>query len=148
MRLPSIFLLLLCLLISLTACEEEGKKSKIPDINSNKDIILEIVDGTLSASGVVVKMTNHSDENLIYGEDFILQKSKNEEWYMIPYKDDKNYGFPDIGYTLEANRIEEMNITWDYAYGKLPRGNYRLIKFFSVEGSGRNYYSAVEFSIE
>lgn len=140
--------LMLLLLLFLSACGEQRTESTISDVNANTNIVLEIVEDTLSPSGVVIKMTNYTDENLWYGEDFTLVEWIDEKWYVVPYKDDENYGFPAIGYTLAAKQSEEMNIAWDYAYGELSPGTYQLIKSFSEEGSTQNYNSAVEFSIE
>lgn len=140
--------LMLLLLLFLSACGEQRTESKIPDVNTNTNIVLEIVDDTLSPSGVVIKMTNHTDENLWYGEGFTLEESIDENWYVVPYQGTDGHNVPDIGYILNANQTDEKEMTWNYPYGILSEGSYRLILSFGVEGSGRKYNSAVEFSIE
>ncbi|MFC4356278.1 immunoglobulin-like domain-containing protein [Chryseomicrobium palamuruense] len=149
MKLKKSFIwLLLFLLVFLSACGEQRIESKIPDVNTNTNIVLEIVDDTLSPSGVVIKMTNYTDENLWYGEGFTLEESINEKWYVVPYQGTDGHNVPAIGYILNANQTDEKEITWTYPYGTLSEGTYRLILSFGVEDSGRKYNSAVEFSIE
>lgn len=149
MKLRNSFIwLFLFLLVLLSACGERRIESTIPDVNANTNIVLEIVDGTLSPSGVVIKMTNHSGKNLIYGEGFTLQELIDEKWYFVPYEGADEHNIPAIGYSLDPNRNEEKKITWDYPYGTLSEGSYRLIMSFSEEGSSQEYNTAVEFSIE
>lgn len=140
--------LMLLLLLFLSACGEQRTESKIPDVNTNTNIVLEIVDDTLSPSGVVIKMTNYTDENLWYGEDFTLEELIDEKWYVVPYQGTDGHDVPSIAYILNANQTDEKEITWNYPYGILSEGSYRLIKSFSEEGSTQTYNSAVEFSIE
>ena len=36
-------------------------------------------------------------------------------------------------YSLQKGETEEYKIDWSHSYGKLPKGEYRLIKYFYFE---------------
>ena len=62
----------------------------------------------------------------------------------------KDYGFISIGYTLRPNERAEIKKNWEWLYGKLPAGYYR-INTDVILGSGGNiriYPVAAEFIVE
>lgn len=64
--------------------------------------------------------------------------------------------FPWIAYVLNPNITEEIAITWKNAYGKLPSGDYRIIKIlkeFNMKNLGKKSNNkdipiAAEFTIK
>lgn len=69
---------------------------------------------------------------------------------MTPIHDD--YAFNSMAYYVDENGILEMNHNWEYIYGSLDKGIYRLVKnvFFESNipvGSEDEYYIWVEFEI-
>lgn len=60
--------------------------------------------------------------------------------------------FVSIGYIIEPKETKQIKITWEYHYGKLSSGKYRIIKdvFRNIDipiDENDNYYIAVEFTI-
>ena len=53
----------------------------------------------------------------------------------------KDYAFVSIGYAVDKNNEVKFEIDWEWLYGKLPSGNYRILK----ESHHKNI--AVTFSI-
>ena len=39
-----------------------------------------------------------------------------------------NYGFNEIGWLTDENGELTMTVDWEWLYGKLPAGHYRLLK--------------------
>ena len=71
---------------------------------------------------------NNSDKECIYGEFFLLEQKFNNSWYEVPVIIDGNYGFNSIGYELSPGDSGEWEIDWDWLYGSLEAGQYRIIK--------------------
>lgn len=109
-----------------------------------------IKDGTLTKSSATVIITDTvKDEEHTYGDSFAIQKKRSNEWIDLDTIID-NYGFNMIGYGVNEDNILEMEVKWDWLYGELEKGEYRLIKNFAVNkndsylGSKKIY---VEFTI-
>lgn len=107
-------------------------------------------EGTASAAGLVVVLENNSGAQCIYGEHFGLEKKIKGNWYQVPVIIEGNYGFDDIGYDLVSGENREWAVDWDWLYGSLEPGEYRIVKDISdFRGSGDydTYYLAAEFTI-
>ena len=65
---------------------------------------------------------------LMFGERFVIEVLKNGEWEDAPITVDGNYGFFDIAYPLPCEEITEREIVWEWLYGKLEPGEYRIGK--------------------
>ena len=107
-------------------------------------------DDTISATGITVVLKNNSDKECIYGEFFLLEQKFNNSWYEVPVIIDGNYGFNSIGYELSPGDSGEWEIDWDWLYGSLEAGQYRIIKDildFRDTGDFDKYFLAAEFTI-
>ena len=72
----------------------------------------------------------------------VFGKKIDEEWQELkPIID--NYGFDSMGYKVNDDGIIEFEINWEWLYGKLDDGEYRIIKKIN----GDRYFS-VEFLID
>lgn len=65
---------------------------------------------------------------LMYGEDFLIEVLKNDEWEEAPIPLEGNYGFNDIAIMLPCEEISERDIDWEWLYGELEPGEYRIGK--------------------
>ena len=83
----------------------------------------------LTDSGLTLIITNHTNDNFLWGEGFTLEQKKNTRWISVPPIND--YAVIAIGYTLSAYQKIERGKGWLYGYGRLPRGEYRITKTFS-----------------
>jgi len=119
-------------------------------INNLDGVTMTVKEGTASSTGLTVVMENNSDNQCIYGEFFELEKKIDETWYRVPVAIDDNYGFNSIGYDLSPGDSREWEVDWNWLYGSLEPGNYRIIKdIVDLKGTGdyETYYLAAEFSI-
>ncbi|NLK52824.1 MAG: copper amine oxidase N-terminal domain-containing protein [Syntrophomonadaceae bacterium] len=124
-------------------------------VNNFNGVSMTVKEGTASPTGLTVGFENNSNSQCIYGNNFCLEKKINGSWYQVPFAIDGNYGFNDIGYDLAAGAEGEWTVNWDWLYGGLDTGEYRLVKdileiqFISFRGPGKydTYYLAAEFTI-
>lgn len=105
----------------------------------------------LSKKGITLKLENHINKDYYYGSDYLLYKKVNDEWITLNFIN--SCGFNAMAYSLNANQIRFETYDWEYCYGRLSKGKYRITKDFSDKTynadstSGNKYYISVEFEI-
>lgn len=109
-------------------------------------------EGTLTSSGGTIIIKDSSPNKIVYGKEFYVEKYVNSEYVPLEYIND-NFAFNSMAYYVDENGILEMNQNWEYMYGKLDKGIYRIVKrvFFDSDipiEMGDNYYVWTEFEIE
>lgn len=122
------------------------------DLNDLVD--MRIKEGTLTNTGVTVIITGKEDYNISYGEPFWLEKydSKNNYYKKMDMSGD-NCGFILPAYSVTLNKPRELYQDFSCMYGKLSKGQYRLVKDVDFDSDRPieekdTYYIWVEFSIE
>ena len=119
-------------------------------VNNFTDVTMTVKEETISPTDLTVVFENNSDNHCIYGEFFALEKKIKGKWYQVPVTINGNYGFNDIGYELTSGEKEEFKVDWEWLYGSLDAGSYRIIKDildFRSTGDFDEYYLAAEFTI-
>ena len=128
----------------------KGTKFYCPNsnINKNKESTIEIVQiknvsmdiYDISLTGATLIITDTNKNQYTYSEWYKIEKEDSGKWYDVkPIIN--NYVFNDIAYLVNDNNEVKFIIDWEWLYGKLPIGNYRILKQVN------NQYIAVEFSI-
>ena len=147
------FILFLCILcLNFTGC---GLKTIIKDkaeLNEALGVSMTIKKDTLTRTSatVVITDTNGKEVN-IYGEYFRIDKKENEEWKEVEKVHGDMY-FNAMAYYVDDNGNLEFEINWEYAYGSLENGEYRIVKDTlpnlerAINESDKMYFS-VEFAI-
>ncbi|MGE7949300.1 immunoglobulin-like domain-containing protein [Lysinibacillus sp. NPDC093688] len=110
-----------------------------------------VKEGTVSSTGLTVTFENNSDKQIIYGEHFLLEKKIKGKWYQVPFALDGNPAFKDIGYSLDSSGVKEWKVDWDWLYGSLDNGEYRIVKEilnFRSAGDYDKYHLTAEFTVE
>ena len=118
--------------------DKEGSGEEILDGAS-----MVIKEGTLSRSGASILITDYSesDEVHTYGDWFRIDEYVDGKWVELePIIDD--YGFNAIGYTVDENHELEMDVNWEWLYGELEDGTYRLVKDVAVSSMQSKYVYA------
>jgi type 1 fimbria pilin len=119
-------------------------------VNNLDGVSMKVKEGTASSTSLTVGFENNSSSQCIYGEHYWLEKKINGSWYQVPVVIDGNYGFNDIGYNLAAGAKGEWAVDWNWLYGSLDTGEYRLVKdILDFRGPGEydTYYLTGEFTI-
>ena len=126
------------LLFIIAGCSKESiyKPSKL----ENVDISI----SDISSTGATVTIKDRNENTYVYGEWYKIEREINGKWCEVRTVID-NYGFNDLGYLIDENSENKeikFDIDWEWLYGKLPSGNYRLLKQVGSQ------YISVEFNLE
>ncbi|MDD4608437.1 MAG: hypothetical protein PHD10_04845 [Bacilli bacterium] len=123
---------LLCLILigilCLSGCTNNsvsiGKKSKY--IVSDNLVSLKVKEGTLTKSIATLILENYTDDDYLFGKPYAIEKEVNGIWYELNPIKELVFNLP--AYSLKAKERIELEIDWEYGYGILSPGKYRIIK--------------------
>ncbi len=115
---------------------------QIDDLNG---VSMQIKEGTLTKTGATVIITDTSNRKNIYGESYQLEKEENGIWVALTPINEMF--FTDIGYTINKNHTLELIVNWEYHYGVLESGTYRILKGTSEAGEATIHYISAQFVI-
>ena len=107
----------------------------------------------VTESGLTLVCTQSGGEptgELQTGSEYHLIVLKDGTWQDVPTIIDE-YGWNTIAYIVEKNDSTEFEIKWEWLYGKLPTGTYRLTKGFTdfrKSGDYDNFTYWTEFEIK
>lgn len=119
------------------SCEDLNMKS-LYKVTEVENVSISISDVSMTGATIIIKDTNK--EPYVYGEWYKIEKENNGKWYELKTIVD-NYGFNEIGYVVDKNNEVKFVINWEWLYGKLSFGDYRILKQVN------NRYIYIEFSI-
>ncbi len=152
---------LMCVLICiavfsvlLAGCEENKEETDWEPtdheiVNNAEDITMTIKKGTVSPTGLTVIIKNDSEGEVTYGEPYELEKEINGAWYKVPVLVE-DYAFIEIAYVLQPGESNEWKVDWEWLYGSLEEGKYRIIKEvlnYREPGDTDRFYLAAEFTL-
>lgn len=169
-----LFIGIIC--FSLVGCNNKDNLKVIikdtAELNEAKGVTMTIKKGTLTRTGATIIITDLSGKSNIYGEFYRIDKKENGIW--IPLKSIDGRDWTEFNWTLHAYTVGsdkklELELNWEYLYGELENGEYRIVKdtlqhseypnnHFSLGNEinkdttnyldNRKYYFSVEFIIE
>lgn len=125
--------------------ESLGDESIVPE-----GISMSVQMDSVTKKGAAITLLNKSDKDYQYGDQYYLQKHEDGRWYDVPYVIE-DFGFNDIAYGLEKNNKSEFKVDWNWLYGELEPGEYRIVKDimdFRDTGDYDVYTLTAEFIIE
>ncbi|MBQ7008573.1 MAG: hypothetical protein IJN05_05075 [Ruminococcus sp.] len=99
----------------------------------------------------IVQFGGYPSGRLEYGAAYTLEKTVNDEWQPVETITGEPLVWNMLGYSIKKNDITEMNINWEYGYGELKPGFYRLKKEFDdfrAPGDYDKEIYEVHFTIE
>ena len=115
----------------------DWKPTQYENVNNFEGVSMIVKKGTEASTKLTVVFENNSTSQCIYGEFFCLEKKINGRWHQVPVTKDGNYGFNAIGYMLASGDIGEKVVEWNWIYGSLGTGEYRIVKDISdFRGTG------------
>ena len=101
------------------------------------DLKINIKEDTLTDIGLTMIVENHSDMDLEYANPYSIEKYENGLWKSAPTINDLFFTLP--AFSLNKGESKEIDINWEYGYGKL-KGKYRIVKDFAYREND-NYIS-------
>lgn len=108
-----------------------------------------VVPGSITPKGASFQLWHNTNAQIEYGSDFALQKLVDGEWRALPFAIE-NGAFTMEAYNLPKGEPRALEIQWDWLYGELPPGEYRMVKNvmdFHGTGDFEQYPLTAEFSV-
>ena len=140
-----IVLVVILLIIGLLVKTKNNSKDNILDFKEPSNITMSIKDNSLTESQATVIITDNTGNDNTYSISFRLDKKVNNKWEKLKIIN-SDYGFNEIGYKVDENNKLELVQNWEHIYGKLDKGDYRLVK--SILNSNKKVYFSTEFTIK
>lgn len=135
-----------------TAPLQLGKQLSIEILEAEEENSLSGVGMTLigaDRTGARLELSNETDLELLYGDEYGLQVWEDGAWKDVPWVIE-NAGFSEIAYRIPKREPVSLSIDWEWLYGTLEPGHYRLVKEitdFRGTGDDTNYRFAAEFEL-
>lgn len=131
---------------------EEPTGSKPEEPTSGKKAIIEldlpemkVKEGTLTDQGATFIITNNTDQEFSYGVAYEIARFTGDGWGELVPKEIPSWIA--IAYMLEKDQSQEFDINFNFMYGGLEPGYYRLQKnIVSEESNG--YTICANFEIK
>ncbi len=114
-------------------------------IDELEGISLVLTEGSASRTGVEFTVVNGTDGELTFGARYELQRRGLFGWEWVPRRLDTVWPLSLSVVWAGTSRVETAD--WEYGWGFLRPGTYRLVKEVELNGKGP-YRLAVEFEIE
>ena len=133
-----ILLIVLGIIVLVTRSDSKLKEVNVYATSEVENVSATISDISLTGATITIKDTN--EDKYTYEEWYVLQKVIDGKTYSIPTKV-KDYGFNDIGYEVNENNEVKFVIDWEWLYGELSQGSYRIIK------KSHDKYISIPFNI-
>lgn len=95
----------------------------------------------ITPSGAVLVFSQYdpdaSSGELQYGDDFLLERKTDSGWEAVPVVIEGDSGFHAVAYVIPAGETHVQTLSWDWLYGELAPGTYRVKKTVcDFRGSG------------
>ena len=136
------------ILLEITGCFDAqnafivGSESDIEVFQ--RDVKLSIKQETLTPTGTTLILENNDDKSLYYNEEYKLEIRKDDKWHNI----NTEIEFNELIQNLENRQSKEIKLDWQNIYGKLSKGEYRILKkVYFEEQEEDKFYIAAEFVI-
>ncbi|MBQ8982054.1 MAG: hypothetical protein IJ079_00575, partial [Lachnospiraceae bacterium] len=78
------------------------------------------------ATVVIRQYESEIDAEMWFGEEFQLEKRDGDDWIAVPLAAKGEYGFHDIAYIISLDDTTEHEYNWEWLYGSLDPGEYRI----------------------
>lgn len=138
---------LLGVILGVTGCQVSNTGISDIKISNPDDVSFFVKEETLKNTGATLVLENNSDKLLRYDEVYEIEVKKNDKWHKINVE----LYFNEPLWGVNPKSKDEIDLNWEYGYGKLTPGEYRIIKevFFEFDSVQEpEFYIAAEFVIE
>ena len=127
MKRKLLFSLIIFMLVLLVGCGKKPKGEVSEYKITNDKVVISVKKGTVTKKGLTLVMENKTDERFNYGEEYHLEKKHNKKWYIVDPINKVDFTL--MAYEVEAKQTKEIKFDWEYRYGELSKGKYRLVKY-------------------
>ena len=144
-----ILLVILCL--TLTGCQGTPKQEVDIPFNPNYTLTIELDGESITNTGLSFTVSEDMENPNTYGEWYEIEKFVDNVWLKVSTIN--TCEFNDVGLQVDDDKSIVFNINWEYCYGALESGEYRIVKCFipylerEATEEDREYFY-VEFTID
>jgi len=132
----SLILFSLLAAVVLSACAKDLPLEETVELPVSEGIVMTVDTETVTPEGASFLLSQNTDLDIQYGEDYTLQQFNGSTWKEVPVITEA-YAFHAIAYNLPKDSPKTLEIDWAWLYGSLPSGEYRLVKeFMDFRGTG------------
>ena len=104
----------------------------------------------ITPTGITIKCTQSNGDptgELQTGSWYIVETWTREYgWKQMPYIIDGEIGWNDIAWIISMDDTTEMEVNWEWLYGKLPTGKYRIGKEITDFRSSGDFDTAIYYA--
>ena len=150
-----VIILLLLGALTLSGTTNEASPELEPTQYSNVDALpgltMTVVAETINPTGVTVLFENEMDTEFTYGQEYVLETQIDGKWYQVPIATGVDYAFESIGYILAPNESAELAVDWEWLFGEIDSGEYRIVKEIldvAAPGDYESFPLSAEFLVE
>ena len=118
--------------ITLFGCNNKSK-------NLISNYIFEVDDNTLNEISATFILKNIGDSDFTFGEDYFIEKEEDGIWNRIEPINKLIFNMP--ANILKKGQSQTIIINWEYPYGKLSNGKYRICKSIFNSTKEENIYA-------
>lgn len=145
--------LTLMFIFTLAGCGDqpaENQPVETPAPAYDWGLDLSVKDVTPTGVTLVISQSGGSPSGTLeYGSDYKIQTLDGDTWRDVPYATDENVAWTGEAYMVEMEADSEIRLSWDWLYGSLSAGQYRIVKqFMDFRDTGDydtdNYYVSFE----
>jgi hypothetical protein len=133
-----------------TPAADETTAAVTPPVSAPAEkLTMSVKEGSVSPSGATVVFTNDSYAEFDTGTYYLLEKFDGNKWRKVKTIIE-NYAWEDIAIILPPGQATERAEEWEWLYGKLSPGKYRINKDFRYSrapGDYDEYPISAEFEI-
>jgi len=117
-------------LIFLTACRSVNQEAILNEIADNlTGLSLDVKPATVGLTHASFVLRNDSPYNVFYDEVFQLERMVDGDWESAE-RINNRLGFVEARYILNLDEIQVITQNWEWLYGALEPGLYRMAKTF------------------
>ena len=113
---------------------QQGQAETIYDPEAGVTATLRDI-SNVGANLIIRREDDDDGAEVIYGEAYILQRQVDGEWQDAETVPD-NYGFRMVGYNVPGGEEASIYYNWEWLYGALEPGEYRMVWDVSRKDSG------------
>lgn len=140
-------LLILIALLIFTGCEKEKVAAEDPKIpleeKYSNNWTIEMTVSDVTPTGLKGKITHLGDPvRATTGSMYSLEKLVDGEWTEVDALCEPLWYL--LAYHIPLNDSYEFEENWEWFYGTLPSGHYRIVKDVTVEGKRLNEYQGIK----
>jgi len=145
-------LLIVFAFVFMLSCSSSITSNETSENNLNNfpDASMVVIEDTITKTGVTVEFEYTGSNQGQYGAWYSIEVYQDDQWQELPYIID-NVAFNAMAYLVETGVKKQQVIVWEWLYGELASGRYRVtINFIDHVGPGdySEFLLSSEFEIE